>query len=106
MNIFYFVVPKEKKRREKKYQKRTVQALLSQEELMETATFKRFSNAIDYLFEGVDEADLTLDMGMLFLLFFNNHSVLIGTYYNVLQLSYLAIDFDTLFLTSIYGISS
>ena len=62
---FIFTVQKKKKDRSKK---RVNDTPLSAEELMDTATFKRFSSAIDTVLENAEDIDLSvLNAGMLLL---------------------------------------
>ncbi|XP_050412412.1 nipped-B-like protein [Patella vulgata] len=48
-----------KKRKTEKKHKRTVQAHLSLEELMESPTFKKFNSCVDYIFDSVEEVNFT-----------------------------------------------
>lgn len=67
------MLPARRRRRREKKHKRT-ETDISVDELMDTATFKKFSSAIDNMLEAVEDVDLNeLNAGMVQPFFFLCH---------------------------------
>lgn len=56
--IFTLVLDARKRKKEKKNKRHQQQQCLSMEELLESATFKKFSTAIENVFDSVEEVDI------------------------------------------------